>query len=692
MPSISALRSSVAIVAFSAVFTVSGARAQSAPAIDGDLSGPSDIVVTASGYEQRIAEAPASISILTHEELEKRPYVSLRDAVRNVEGVSVIGYDPNDTDIVIRGMPGEYTLIMLNGRRQTTRETMNRGTGGVQANLLPPLAAIERIEVVRGPMSSLYGSDAMGGVINVITRKVPDRFSASATVGGIIQEDSRYGNTLLGNFWVGAPLASDTIGVQVYGGLNDRQEDRIYFDKAQTGGSNRIQDRNINGKLGAIIAEGHDLSLEGGFNYLDYLETPGKSGAVNRALLEQQHRRNYQALTYNGDFDGFIARASAYREQEDYKTIENGETVTNPNLVNWTVDATLSMPLFDWNRLTLGGQYIHTRVTGIGNQDRVPGYENTNEATRKSWALFVEDQLKPVDGLTVTGGARVDHSDQFGSHFTPRIYANYSLTPQIAIRGGIARGFKAPTIRQSNPDYCMTTGGGDLPRGPLCGNPDLKPEVSTTKEIGLRYDGDNKLGFGITLFHTSFRNKVVSFITDEVDPVDPRRPLYVYDNVERVVIKGVELTGALPITPSLLLSANYTLTDSRREGGGEPAFDGSSLDGKPLDKTPKHMANFRLDWQAADWLEAYVLGFYSGRQYFSGFRNGAMKTRSRPASTTFDLGITMRLHENLSLKAAVLNLTNKMVPVDNRGRFEGLDGNWMLDEGRRYWLTATFTY
>src|SRR3546814_5630188 len=75
---------------------------------------------------------------------------------------------------------------------------MNRGTGGVQASLIPPLAAIERIEVVRGPMSSLYGSDAMGGVINIITRKVPERLSASVMLGGIVQEDGRYGNSTLG--------------------------------------------------------------------------------------------------------------------------------------------------------------------------------------------------------------------------------------------------------------------------------------------------------------------------------------------------------------------------------------------------------------------------------------------------------------------------------------------------------------
>src|SRR3546814_15846858 len=88
---------------------------------------------------------------LTREQLDTRPFTSLEDAVRNVEGVSVVGDSPNSTDIVIRGMPGEYTLIMLDGRRQTTRETMNRGTGGVQASMIQPLAAIERLEVVRGP-------------------------------------------------------------------------------------------------------------------------------------------------------------------------------------------------------------------------------------------------------------------------------------------------------------------------------------------------------------------------------------------------------------------------------------------------------------------------------------------------------------------------------------------------------------
>jgi outer membrane receptor for ferrienterochelin and colicins len=149
------------------------------------------------------------------------------------------------------------------------------------------------------------------------------------------------------------------------------------------------------------------------------------------------------------------------------------------------------------------------------------------------------------------------------------------------------------------------------------------------------------------------------------------------------------VNGRLPITPALLLTANYTYTDSVRKGGGEPAFDGSSLDGTPLDKTPRHMANVRLDWQATEQIAAYVLG-YSGKQTFSGFRNGALNTRTREGTTSMSASISRSM--KFALRAAVLNVTDKIVPVDDRGRFDGLDGNWMLDEGRRFWGAATISF
>ena len=121
----------------------------------------SPVVVTASGIEQDIADAPASISVVTREELEKRAFRDLTDALGSIEGVVVTGIS-NEKDIYIRGMPGAYTLLLVDGKRQSTRDARVNGNSGFEQGFIPPLEAIERIEVVRGPMSSLYGSDAMG--------------------------------------------------------------------------------------------------------------------------------------------------------------------------------------------------------------------------------------------------------------------------------------------------------------------------------------------------------------------------------------------------------------------------------------------------------------------------------------------------------------------------------------------------
>ncbi|PQQ39874.1 ligand-gated channel protein, partial [Photorhabdus luminescens] len=130
------------------------------------------IVTTAAGFQQKIEDAPASISVVSREQLETKAYRDVTDALKDVPGVVVTGGASN-SDISIRGMSPQYTMILIDGKRVDTRGTRpNSDNSGIEQGWLPPLAAIERIEVVRGPMSSLYGSDAMGGVINVITRKV----------------------------------------------------------------------------------------------------------------------------------------------------------------------------------------------------------------------------------------------------------------------------------------------------------------------------------------------------------------------------------------------------------------------------------------------------------------------------------------------------------------------------------------
>ena len=135
-------------------------------------------VVTAAGYEQDIKTAPASISITPKEEILTRPIRDIGDAVQDVPGVYVEQDKTGQNSISMRGLSSEYTLILIDGKRQnTTRGFVQNGLGN-QTSFMPPPSMIERIEVIRGPASTIYGSDAMGGVINIITKKHTNTFTS----------------------------------------------------------------------------------------------------------------------------------------------------------------------------------------------------------------------------------------------------------------------------------------------------------------------------------------------------------------------------------------------------------------------------------------------------------------------------------------------------------------------------------
>ncbi|WP_415237950.1 TonB-dependent receptor domain-containing protein [Seleniivibrio woodruffii] len=650
------------------------------------------VVVTATGYEQYISDAPASISVITKEDIAKQPAATVTDLLKKVEGVSIVGGSPNETDISVRGMPGEYTLILVDGKRQNTRETMNRGTGGVQANLIPPLDAIERIEIVRGPMSSVYGSEAMGGVINIITKKVPEKWSGSLTLGTVQHKDGEYGTTFNRQFWIGGPIVKDKVGFQLYGELNDRNEDDIYYSGSATSGNNGKEDENITAKLTLTPDKNNEINIEAGYDQLTYERTAGKSLAATAASTETEHSRRHWSVSHDGKYGKATTSLALSQEVADQENWTNGvKSTVKPELTNTTLDAGLSYA-FSTNTLRTGGQFIKSEVEGIGKQDSITGYPvNTDDVSIDSYALYVEDEYFLTDNFAITAGIRMDDDERYGSNWTPRLYSVYKLTDRWTLRGGVAMGFKAPTVRQTTDGYCMTTGGGTQVAGTLCGNPDLDPEKSITEEVGIRYDVPGGMSFGFTVYNNDIKDKVSSYSTGVVDPLVPSRYIYTYENIDEVNLKGVEVSFSTPIGKKLKLNANYTYTDSERKGG-EPAYDGSSLDGLPLDKTPEHMFNTQLDWQATKAIGLYVRANAVSKQYWSAFRNGAMRSRVRPGAATYDIGGVYDVSKNLSFKLAVLNLTDKKVAVDDRTRTGGLDGNWMVDEGLRVAADMTLRF
>ncbi|HDU8646593.1 TonB-dependent receptor domain-containing protein [Morganella morganii] len=650
------------------------------------------IVVTASGFAQEMRDAPASITVITKEQLQNKPAANLIDMVKDVEGVSVIGGSLKP-DISIRGLSGDYTLIMVDGRRQNSRESRPNGSGGYEAGFIPPVEAIERIEVIRGPMSSLYGSDAMGGVINIITKAVAGEWHGSMGMGGIIQESKDYGNSANTDFYVSGPLIKDKLGLQVYGGLNYRREDKLLE------GTPRKDDKNITAKLAFTPVEGQKFLAEVGRSTQEHTSTPGKSidetttrgGIVQKNNKSEVHNnRNHWALTWKGDWDEINSEVSVYQENTIRKT-NTGKwnkvsedwvmayEARQPEVTNTVVDGKVTAFLPS-NVLTVGGQYQYAKLKDdsvIKNKQTV-----TEKMTAEQKALFVEDEFSVTDDLTLTGGLRMDDHEFYGKHWNPRAYAVYKLTDEITIKGGVAKAFRAPTLRELSPNFGTSTQGG---AAIMYGNRDLKPETSVTEELGIAYDHESGFSASATLFNTEFKNKLTSYqVAGQTDPLTGLN-MFIYDNVGKANIRGVEMASRIPVAEKWNLNLNYTFTDSERKSDDEK-LNGKSLKGQPLEMTPRHMANARLDWQYRPDMNFYTQANYTGKQVWAAQRNGAKQPRERSGITTLDLGMTYQVMPNALLNFAVLNIANE------KGDDIETNGNWQIDEGRRYWANLKLNF
>jgi outer membrane receptor for ferrienterochelin and colicins len=319
------------------------------------------IVVTASGFEQNVKDAPASITVVTREDLEKGSYRDLTDALREVQGVSVTGI-ANEKDIFIRGLPGAYTLVLVDGKRQSTRDARTNGNSGFEQSFVPPVSAIERIEVVRGPMSSLYGSDAMGGVINIITRKVGDVWSGSVTTEGTVQQHSKFGNSGQVSWYANGPILKDQLGLQVWGRGFNRGEDRILS------GTTGAKEYDFNGRLTFTPNEDHDIYLEGGKTRLRRSAEPGETLTTSEFSFQQEwaERTNFTRNTRTG------------------RVTENPRS---PEVRNTVLDGKFTTPfeLFGNHTLVTGGQYFEARLTDQ-NPGRRTSVDETFSATQ--WALL----------------------------------------------------------------------------------------------------------------------------------------------------------------------------------------------------------------------------------------------------------------------------------------------------------------
>lgn len=628
------------------------------------------LVVTAAGFTQQIIDAPATITVIDGEEIASHPYDSVADVVRTVPGV-IVGSPSSrsgEETISIRGLGEEYVLMLIDGKPigNSQEATYNGYGSGLSKAKLPPASAIERVEVIRGPMSSLYGSAASGGVINVITKPVSPVWGGSMTIGSTSYDNAELGDSKEARFYLSGPLIEDRLGLALFGSLNDRHKPEMEYSSRGSVAKQKQDRRNasLGGQLNWVIDDRQELSFEIISNENE-TEQVSEAGATSGIKVNSMS----YALTHDLSWgNGFETTSFVTFEDVDF---DNGDNVSGYEMWNFNTKSNLT---YGRHEMTVGFDYRNELT--IHDVDRFladPQDQNARpnaEMERWHWALFGEDNFHVTDDVTLTLGLRYDNNENYGDKITPRIYGVWHATPNLTIKGGVSGGYNVPTLKQADSNIFESAGGGS---GTDQGNTDLKPEETVNYEIGAVWKASNGLQLGATAYHTQFTNGIDRDTVCSLAVGDDcgQRPdgsinnwIRQYVNRDKAELTGVELTLDHTIG-DVDISFNYTWAESKITKG--------TAKGDPFNTNPEHVANLGLDWQANNKLSAWT-----NVQYRSETLD---EDDSRiEAHTLVDIGLNYQFNDVLSGTAAIYNVADKTFGTTN------------YNDGRALYIGLTSTF
>ena len=429
------------------------------------------LIVTANRTAQTIDQSLSSVTLITREEIERLQPASITDLLRSRAGIDITssGSFGKQTSLFSRGTNSNHTLLLVDGVR------MGSANGGAAWQHLPP-SEIERIEIVRGPRTSLYGSDAVGGVIQVFTRR------------------GKTGAPKVNAFVGGGSFGSNKVGASVAGGTNSFLYS-LGVSRFETDGVDVTKDGD---------KDGYDnLSFSTNLEYrLD------NSTSFQFALMNSQGETEYDSLfdpggNYYDDFSQTMVRlawnqqfasnwgsefslAQSYDKQDNYAPYGDSYFNTRKDQIAWI------------NTLQLGIHEIKLGADAV--RDNVDSSTKYDEDSRDNVGVFAQVHV-PYGSLVGDASIRYDDNEQFGDKTTGQLALGYWLAADLNLRSSVGTAFSTPTFNDLYYPADPVWGGG--------GNPDLKAEKSTSYELGLHYNPD-KYFFDVALFHTATKDLIGS--------------------------------------------------------------------------------------------------------------------------------------------------------------------------------------
>jgi outer membrane receptor for ferrienterochelin and colicins len=549
-----------------ALATVTCVAAAQAPADSAQT-----IFVTATRYAMLATDAPAALSVITRRDIEARGADNLLDAVRGDTGISLQGRAVGGRKVIsLRGMDSRHALFLVDGRRIGASDGVI-GASDFQYDWIA-VDDIERIEIVRGPMSVLYGSEAVGGVVNIVTRQPGNDWRFGALVEGIAADGGRGGNG-----WRSSARADGPLGAGFYlrAGVAASRLDPLASPADARIDELEGRDKR-DGWLGlAWRGRGQRIGLDHRQGTEDR-----EAGARERGGPRRFHRtfndieRAMTSLAWDADWGASTeTQLRAYRstiEVENRRT--NGVAVNLPQRVTEQVLEGQARRPFGAQAWTAG---FEARNESLDD----PGLPGGRGALRHR-SLYIQDEWAVAAPLTLTFGLRHDEHGRYGSEWSPRAYAVWRVAPAWTVKGGYSHGFKVPNLKQVVP--------GARPEGPntFLGNPDLLPETSDAIEVGIGYAN------GAAQWQLmAFDQRVDDLIEVRLVTPGPTPGVgtYTYENLARARLRGVEASWLQPLGQGFTAGLSYTWLDAKNGSG------------QRLERRPRHSASARLDWQQGAW-------------------------------------------------------------------------------------------
>lgn len=587
-----------ALLAAITVFVMGGvtAQAEELPVYSFD-----EVVVTATRTENDVKKVPASTQVITQEDIKRGGATSVRNALSMYANIfqksKVRG---GGHDIIIRGMETKHSLVMVNGRRISNEADAN-GLGNAMSLDRININDVKKIEIVRGPSSALYGSEAMGGVLNIITK--PSKEQTLLTGLEHTSEDTSHwwhaDTGRIGNF----SMTLDARFNKINRSMLDTATESDPYGTAQTYNASLNYYVNDHSYVNAYMDYySQHLKTDTGtpvMKPITLTTSSGKMSLSGQAMLEGTGSKAYKqknyGISWNGKTDKNDWQIQAYMSKFNWSTTSNTKVLGSippagmEGMFNfllqkknaydfnhdehnmWAIEGRDSLRVNDHHRVTFGAEYVKDKVAGTGlgaNGDSVYSItengktKSSSEKTLSSYAAYLQDEIEYGKWFIVPA-IRYDHHSAYGSHTSPKIGVTYNATDHFRIKANYGDGFKAPSVSQLYYDLDMEMGRGNWVH--LTGNPNLKPEKSKSWDLGV--EAEFGKGYGSL---TYFDNDVDNLIASIPKGKDSNgHNLHRYENVNKARIKGLENTLGYRFNDTLEFKVTSTLLDAKDTSSGK---------------------------------------------------------------------------------------------------------------------------